>query len=179
MSTDPRKRQKKLERRAAKRKSKQHLLVKDAGAGLEQRLAAAAGHPIVHCGATEDLWKRGLGWVWLGRELPNGSIAYGVFLVDRSCLGVKDTMADITSQFTFESEFIHKVAAAIPCPRPDTCRRAQTGRGRRGLRPPPRPGAPRGLPQGPCHLRYDRSRQLRRGLRVRRQGQASLHLRSL
>ena len=37
MSADPRKRQKKLERRAAKRKSKQQLLVKDAGAGLAQR----------------------------------------------------------------------------------------------------------------------------------------------
>src|SRR5262249_5238064 len=70
MAADPRKRQKQQERRASKRKSKQHLMVKEKHAGMPARLAAATRYPILHCLVTQSLWDQGLGWVCLSRELP-------------------------------------------------------------------------------------------------------------
>ena len=109
MSKDPRKRQKHLEKRAAKRKSKQQLLVRVKSAGLPERLLRAAEYPIVDCLVSDSLWDDGLGWVVLSRQLPNGSIAFAMFLVDRYCLGVKNVTADITSRFDYDSRIAHKM----------------------------------------------------------------------
>jgi hypothetical protein len=107
--TDPRKRQKKQERHAAKRKSKQQHLAREKRAGLAERLAAAADAPVLHSWVTTDLWTQGLGWVCLSRELPGGQVAFAVFLVDRFCLGVKNVMADITGRFTYDSQIVSKM----------------------------------------------------------------------
>jgi hypothetical protein len=109
MAIDPRKRQKHQERRAAKRQAKQQQMAKEKHQTLAERLTAAARSPILHCWATTTLWTNGLGWVCLSRELPNGSVAYGVFLVDRFCLGVKNAMADITGRFTYDSRVARKM----------------------------------------------------------------------
>jgi hypothetical protein len=109
MSTDPRKRQKKLERRAAKRKAKRRQLTRESHTGLSSRLTAAADYPVLHSLATTDLWDEGLGWICLSRQLPNGSVAFGVFLVDRYCLGVKNALADITSRFEYDSQIVRKM----------------------------------------------------------------------
>ena len=109
MPTDPRKRQKKLENRAAKRKSKQHQLAKEKHAGLPERLAGAAKYPILHSWATTDLWDEGLGWVCLSRELPNGRVAFAVFLVDRYCLGVKNVMYDVAPRSAYDSQIARKM----------------------------------------------------------------------
>jgi hypothetical protein len=108
MPTDPRKRQKKLERRAAKRQEKKHHLVRAQAAGLGGRLAAAAKAPVLHCWVAENLWSQGLGPVHLSRALPNGFVAVAVFLVDRYCLGVKNAIADIVSRSTYEAQFVRK-----------------------------------------------------------------------
>lgn len=109
MPTDPRKRQKKLESRAAKRKSKQHQLARAKHAGLPERLVSAANYPILHSLVTSDLWDQGLGWICLSRELPNGMIAFAIFLVDRYCLGVKNAMADVARPSTYESRIVRKM----------------------------------------------------------------------
>jgi hypothetical protein len=109
MATNPRKRQQKLERRAAKRKDKRHDLIKGQNVGLAERLAAADHYPILHARIAETLWTQGLGWALLSRELPTGSVAFALFLVDRYCLGVKNAMADIVSRFTYESRVLHKM----------------------------------------------------------------------
>lgn len=109
MPVDPRKRQKQQERRAAKRKSKAQQLVKEKLAGIGERLTAAAKYPVLHCWAGEGLWKNGLGQVTLSRQLPNGSVAFAVFLVDRSCLGVKDAFSRITSRFDYDSQIARKM----------------------------------------------------------------------
>lgn len=109
MAIDPRKRQKKQEHRAAQRKSKQQQLARAKHAGLGERLAAAAQYPILHSWATLDVWTQGLGWLCLSRVLPNGSVAYAVFLVDRYCLGVKNAMADITSRFDYDTRVVRKM----------------------------------------------------------------------
>jgi hypothetical protein len=108
MPSDPRKRQKQQERRAAKRKAKQHQLTRQKHAGLPERLAGAAGFPVLHSWATGDLWDQGMGWVCLSRMLPNGSVAFALFLVDRFCLGVKDAVADVTSRFEYDSRIVRK-----------------------------------------------------------------------
>lgn len=103
MPTDPRKRQKKLERRACKRKAKHHEMVKAKHAGIPERLAAASKYPILVTWVSDVLWEEGIGWVCVSRELPNGTVAYVLFLIDRFCLGVKDAMAEITGRFTYDS----------------------------------------------------------------------------
>lgn len=108
MAMDPKKRQKKMEKRSAKRKSKHHLLTKTKNAGMVQRLSAASHFPIIDCGTTENFWEEGLGQVWLSRQLPYGAIAFAVFLVDRYCLGVKDAFAQITSRFDYD-EVLKKI----------------------------------------------------------------------
>jgi hypothetical protein len=109
MPTDPRKRQRKLERRAAKRKDKKHQLVRETNIGLGEQLTASTTYPPLDTWISEDLWTQGLGWVLFSRELPNGSIAVALFLVDRYCLGVKNALANIVGRFTYESEFVHKM----------------------------------------------------------------------
>jgi hypothetical protein len=92
MAINPRKRQKQQERRAAKRQAKHQQMTREKRASLADRLTAAARYPILDSLVTTDLWKEGLGWVCLSRELPNGSIAYAVFLVDRYCLASISTL---------------------------------------------------------------------------------------
>jgi hypothetical protein len=103
MPSDPRKRQKKLERRRAKNKAKHQQLVKAKHAGLAERLAANASAPFFHSWATESIWTDGIGQVCLSRLLPGGQVAFAIFLVDRYCLGVKDAWANIQSRSDFES----------------------------------------------------------------------------
>jgi hypothetical protein len=113
MALDPRKRQKKLERRAADRKAKRQQLEGAKQVGLAERLQSEAGHPILHCWVSMDLWTGGLGWVCLSRVLPDGSVAFAVFLVDRYCLGVKNALADITGRFTYESRIVREMRSAF------------------------------------------------------------------
>jgi hypothetical protein len=103
MPTDPRKRQKKQERRAAKRRSKQQELTRQKTVGLAERMAAAARYPVLHCSVSAEIWRQGMGHVRLSRQLPNGTVAFAVFLVDRYCLGVKNAMANILGRFTYDS----------------------------------------------------------------------------
>ncbi|MFO0967400.1 MAG: hypothetical protein U0793_17715 [Gemmataceae bacterium] len=112
MATDPRKRQKKLAKKVAKRKEKHHLLIREKCLGLAERLAAASRHPILHAGIASTLWNQGIGQAYLSRELPNGSIAFATFLIDRYCLGVKNAHADIVGRFSYESDFLPRVKDA-------------------------------------------------------------------
>jgi hypothetical protein len=109
MASNPRKRQKKLERRAAKRKEKKHLQVREQHAGLPDRISAAAKYPILDTRITEDVWTQGMGWVLLSRLLPNGSVAAVVFLVDRYCLGVKNVIVEIMGRFTYDSKLLRQM----------------------------------------------------------------------
>jgi len=104
MSVDPRKRQKKLQRRAAKRKDKQELVTRTKSACIAERLAAASRCPVLDCWLTGTLWTHGMGQVCLSRELPNGFVAYVIFLVDRYCLGVKDVIMEVVSRFVYDGK---------------------------------------------------------------------------
>jgi hypothetical protein len=108
MGSDPRKRQKKQERKAAKRKEKKHEVARQQSVGLPERLAAAARYPVLHCLIGDRLEDQGMGSVLLSRELPGGRVAVAVFLVDRYCLGVKDVHMEVLGRSAYESKFVRK-----------------------------------------------------------------------
>ncbi len=108
MPTDPKKRQKKQERRTAKRKEKKHALVRQQHAGLPERLSAAARFPILACWVGARLEDQGIGSVHLSRELPGGQVAVANFLIDRFCLGVKNAWAEIVGRSIYNEKYQRK-----------------------------------------------------------------------
>jgi hypothetical protein len=114
MGNDPRKRQKKLERRAAKRKEKRHVRVREQSGGLAARLSAAAAYPVLHSWIGDDIQENGIGWVVLSRAMPNGSVAVASFLVDGYCLGVKDALAEILPRSEYDSKYLVKMMKDMP-----------------------------------------------------------------
>jgi hypothetical protein len=109
MANDPRKRQKKLERRSAKRKQKKQMLVREQNMGLAERLSAAVKYPVLHCWIGDAIADSGIGWVVLSRSLPNGSVAVVNFLVDSYCLGVKDVFVEIRPHSEYADKYLRKM----------------------------------------------------------------------
>jgi len=109
MPADPRRRQKKLERRAAKRKEKRQIVIREQAGGIVSRLTTAARFPVLHSIISETVWKEGLGWVLLSRALPDGTVAFAIFLVDRYCLGVKNVVVNILNRLDYESKIEKKM----------------------------------------------------------------------
>lgn len=105
MAVDPRKRQKKLERKRAKQKAKRRELARRQQAGIAGKLQYAARFPVLHSLAAADLWDQGIGEVLLSRELNNGTVAVAVFLVDVYCLGVKDVIMNVLAREQYEEFF--------------------------------------------------------------------------
>jgi hypothetical protein len=102
-------RQKKQERRAAKRKEKKHIQVREQSAGLPERLSAAVKFPVLHCWISDSVQTNGMGAVVLSRELPGGQVAVASFLVDRFCLGVKDAFGQILGRATYNTRYREKL----------------------------------------------------------------------
>jgi hypothetical protein len=95
MALDQRKRQKKLERRAAKRKAQTKSAQRHDPADVRWQFQKAAAAPVLHSVATDTLWTNGIGHVLLSRTTDRGQIAFSAFLVDMYCLGVKDVFWNI------------------------------------------------------------------------------------
>jgi hypothetical protein len=110
MSVDPRKRQKKLERRKAKQKAERRELAQRGPQTLASRLERMAVAPILHCCVTDGLWETGIGQVVVSRQLSNGNVAFAAFLLDVYCLGVKNAMADIASRAKYDLDLYAKLA---------------------------------------------------------------------
>jgi len=109
MAIDPRKRQKKLERRAAKQKAERRELVRRESLGLYPRMKQASAAPILHCGAMEAIFRSGIGSVLVSRELPNGDVAFAAFLVDVYCLGVKNVIVNILPRARYDRDLYGKM----------------------------------------------------------------------
>jgi hypothetical protein len=110
MATDPRKRQKKLERRKAKVKAERRELAKREPQGLPARMRQASAAPILHCYVSSELWRQGIGHVMVSRQLPAGMVAFAAFLVDRYCLGVKNAFANIAPRSRYDADMVGKLA---------------------------------------------------------------------
>jgi len=114
MASDAKKRQKKLERRAAKRKDKKQQLSRAQHLGLAERLTDAARFPILNCWITHSVETQGIGWVILSRELPSRQVAVVSFLVDRYCLGVKDVFAEMLPRSDYDHKYLRKMHTDMP-----------------------------------------------------------------
>jgi hypothetical protein len=102
MALDAQRRQKKMERRAAKQKAKKLAVKQRTEQGAARTLQAVSSAPVLHCCASGDPSSEGMQQVLVGRALPNGRVAFAVFLLDLYCLGVKDAMFNILPLEDFE-----------------------------------------------------------------------------
>jgi len=114
MARDPKKRQKKLAKHNAKRKEKHRALVRKHNVGLPDRLMAASKFPVVDCWIGDNVADQGMGQVLLSRELPDGNVAVAVFLVDSSCLGVKDAFAELLPRSDYNDKYRRKLRSHMP-----------------------------------------------------------------
>jgi hypothetical protein len=103
MAADQRKRQKKLERRANKRKERHRELIRLKNRGLGELLALTTAAPILHARIADTLWDQGLAHVLISRQLPKDRVAMSMFLVDRFCLGVKDCYGRLMVRAAYDS----------------------------------------------------------------------------
>jgi len=109
MAMDPRKRQKKLEKQRAKKKAAKRAIARRQAQGFAAQFETAANSPILHCCMREELWDKGIGEVLISRSLPNGNVAFAVFLVDVYCLGVKDAWSGIPSRLEYDETLYGKI----------------------------------------------------------------------
>lgn len=101
MAVDPRKRQKKLEKKASKEKAKRRELVASKNRGFVERIHHSGSCPWVDCLHHESA---GLHTVWMGRRLQDGTIAMAVALVDAMCLGLKDVIARVVDAGSYAEQ---------------------------------------------------------------------------
>jgi hypothetical protein len=96
MAQDPKKRQKALQRKAAKRKQKHGNLKQSLPFSARALLRQAGEWPLREVLLSKE-WNReaALVQVLIARQSTLGQIAVGVFLVDLGCLGVKNAYASL------------------------------------------------------------------------------------
>lgn len=97
MVVDPRKRQKKLERKKAKDKARHKSLAARQTQAVSRQFERAGQGRIIDSFVASVLWDEGIGNAVLARDLGGGRVAVAVFLVDIFCLGVKDAFLHFTS----------------------------------------------------------------------------------
>lgn len=108
MSNDDRKRQKKIEKKTAKRKALLAKRVDGAGKMLLHDSPIVAGicrYPLYECIAPVQLFDMGIGNLLVSRKLPDDQIAVSIFLVDLFCLGVKSSFFAIVPESEYHNTF--------------------------------------------------------------------------
>ena len=128
MAMDPRKRQRKQEKRRAKQKAARKKAARGSRAEQAVRLARASAAPIYQCLITDTDQIDGMGYAVLSRQLPSGNMAFGFFMVDRYCLGVKDAHSGI-AWFDDYQKSLEKIADGMPLIKvsPAACRKFVEG----------------------------------------------------
>jgi hypothetical protein len=94
--------QKKLAKQKAKKDQRRRQLARLTSPDPTARFAAADRWPIVAAEVSETLWLEGLGYAIIARRTPQHLIAYGVFLLDVYCLGVKDAFWRVDAQDAYD-----------------------------------------------------------------------------
>jgi hypothetical protein len=87
--------QKRAAKQKAKRSEKRSVLFQRTTKDPTIRLRDADKWPVVQAVTGTELWKDGIGYLAIARQDPEGLIAFGVFLVDVYCLGVKNAFWQI------------------------------------------------------------------------------------
>lgn len=99
MPRDERRRQKKLLKRRQKAKAvaKWHNAQSDVVTSPRALVRNARAYPILECLINdnwEDVDSEGFAQIVIARQQPDGDIAFGVYLVDMFCLGLKSTFCN-------------------------------------------------------------------------------------
>jgi hypothetical protein len=71
-------------------------------ASLPARVLRAAHAPIQHCFLTESVFDIGMGTLVLARGATTHYVAFGSFLIDVFCLGIKDVMFEAVESEVFD-----------------------------------------------------------------------------
>jgi hypothetical protein len=107
LAQDPRRRQKRSARKAARRKAKAsrpaHLYKVGDTLFTPDEVERAYRAPLYEGWVPEHLFDLGMGNVVISRKLPTGEVAAGVFLLDTGSLGVKDAFFTIRSEAVYRS----------------------------------------------------------------------------
>ena len=122
MPRDPKKYQKALMKKRSKQKAAaQHRAHREQFTSLSMQaiIRRARNFPLVECLISAE-WQKdepGLVQIVVAREQPDGDICFGVYLVDKYCLGLKNTFARAGfSRARYESEvrdgIFHEMASA-------------------------------------------------------------------
>ncbi len=104
MATNQRNKQKRLEQKRAKRKAAQRRQKQGASSWFASHLTLSAipKAPIHECWMSDAVFESGMGPVVISRKLKTGEIAFGVFLLDVYCLGVKDCFLSIKPELEYD-----------------------------------------------------------------------------
>jgi hypothetical protein len=99
MPRDPRKYQKALMKKRSKQKAaSQHTSHRQASMSFSSQaiIRRARTFPVLECWISASWQKEdpGLVEILLARQQPDGNICFGVYLVDKYCLGLKNTFAN-------------------------------------------------------------------------------------
>jgi hypothetical protein len=103
---DERRRQKKLAKKKAKRQEAIAAPARDPMQALPRDPATIAALPVAGAYVADQLFETGIGNAIICRELSNGKLAVGMFLLDVFCLGVKDAFAQTTTPFQFREQLL-------------------------------------------------------------------------
>ncbi|MDM8517512.1 hypothetical protein QUF76_15050 [Desulfobacterales bacterium HSG16] len=98
MGADSKKRQKRLAKKKAKRKSsasRKNLT------GDRSSISIAQKAPVHECFLGSNTFEIGIGLTMVSKKMPNMSIAAAIFLLDVYCLGVKDCYLKVFSRLDY------------------------------------------------------------------------------
>ncbi len=116
MPRDERKRQKALMKKRSKQKAvAQHRAHSQqfASQSVASILRQARSYPVYECLISES-WQQdepGLVQIVLARQQPGGDICFGVYLVDKLCLGLKNTFANANfSRSRYQDEILDPIS---------------------------------------------------------------------
>lgn len=102
MALDPRRRQKKLERKKAKDKNRKLENQRRDKLAAARETALIAVSPIYACRIQNCLETEGIAQAVLARELPDHRLATAILLVDSYCLGIKDAFYKILTRGEYQ-----------------------------------------------------------------------------
>ncbi len=111
MALDPRRRQKKVERKKAKDKTRKVENQRREKIAAARESALIAVSPIYACRIQESLEDQGIAQAVIARELPDYRLALGVFLIDSYCLGIKDAFYRIVTRGEYQ-DFVDGLEAS-------------------------------------------------------------------
>jgi len=128
MALDPRRRQKKLERRRAKQRAKQRQQARRRAEGIAGQFRDAARFPVLHCCVAAEVFATGIGPVLFSRQSKGGKVAFATFLVDAYCLGVKAVIMNVLPRQRYDEMYeVMQQRYALKAWKPEAARKLIEG----------------------------------------------------